>query len=106
MTALQYAALRLRYDPVLLLVAYRTRSDWPRPAGPAEVPGLPRTWRQVLDGGHGVRLPLEGLPPEDLLRLAAGNGYPWLSPEGGPIRDRPPKLRGGPRCAPGPPGLR
>jgi DNA-binding CsgD family transcriptional regulator/tetratricopeptide (TPR) repeat protein len=78
MAALQYAALRLRYDPVLLLVAYRPGS----PADQAEVPGLPRTWRQVFDGGHGVRLSLDGLPPEDLLRLAASNGYPSLSPEG------------------------
>lgn len=76
MAALQYAAVRLRYDPVLLLVAYRPRG------GQAEVPGLPRTWRQVFDGGHGVRLSLDGLPPEDLLRLAASNGYPSLSPEG------------------------
>lgn len=82
MAALQYAALRLRYDPVLLLVAYRTRGDKPLPAGQAEIPGLPRTWRQVFDGEHGVRLSLDGLPPEDLLRLAASNGYPSLSPEG------------------------
>ena len=78
MAALQYAALRLRYDPVLLLVAYRPGS----PADQAEVPGLPRTWRQVFESGHGVRLSLDGLPPEDLLRLAASNGYSSLSPEG------------------------
>jgi DNA-binding CsgD family transcriptional regulator len=82
MAALQYAALRLRYDPVMLLVAYRTRGDKPLPAGQAEIPGLPRTWRQVFDGEHGARLALDGLPPEDLLRLAASNGYPSLSPEG------------------------
>jgi tetratricopeptide (TPR) repeat protein len=45
-------------------------------------PGLSKAWRQIFDGEQGLHLALDGLSPEDLLRLAAANGHPGLSPEG------------------------
>jgi DNA-binding CsgD family transcriptional regulator len=82
MSALQYAARRLRDDPVLLILAYRQHGDDSLPEYMTVSPGLSKAWRQIFDGEQGVRLTLDGLPPEDLLRLAAANGYPGLSPEG------------------------
>jgi len=76
MSALLYAALRLWHDPVLLVIAYQTSEDRPSPADAA---GQPRIWRQVLDDPRGLRLSLDGLPPEDILRLATANGHPQLS---------------------------
>lgn len=80
--ALQYAARRLRDDPVLLILAYRQHGDDSMPEYMTVSPGLSKAWRQIFDGEQGVRLTLPGLQPEDLLRLAAANGYPGLSPEG------------------------
>jgi DNA-binding CsgD family transcriptional regulator len=82
MSALQYSARRLRDDPVLLILAYRPHGDDSLPEYMTVSPGLSKAWRQIFDGEHGLRLTLAGLPPEDLLRLAAANGYPGLSPEG------------------------
>jgi DNA-binding CsgD family transcriptional regulator len=82
MAALQYAARRLFDDPVLLILAYRRHGDDSLPEYLTVNPGLSKSWRQIFDGEQGVRLALDGLPPEDLLRLAAANGYPGLSPEG------------------------
>src|SRR6185437_8289003 len=44
--------------------------------------GLSKAWRQLLESDRGTRLPLDGLPPEELLLLAVANGHPGLSPEG------------------------
>jgi DNA-binding CsgD family transcriptional regulator len=82
MAALQYAARRLLDDPVLLILAYRRHGDDSLPEYQTVNPGLSKSWRQIFDGEQGMRLALDGLPPEDLLRLAAANGYPGLSPEG------------------------
>jgi DNA-binding CsgD family transcriptional regulator len=82
MAALQYAARRLRDDPVLLILAYRRHGDDSLPEYQTISPGLSKAWRQIFDGEQGLHLALDGLPPEDLLRLAAANGYPGLSPEG------------------------
>jgi DNA-binding CsgD family transcriptional regulator len=82
MAALQYAVRRLRDDPVLLIVAYRRHGDDSLPEYQTVSPGLSKAWRQIFDGERGLHLALDGLPPEDLLRLAAANGYPGLSPEG------------------------
>jgi len=82
MSALQYAARRLRDDPVLLILAYRRHGDDSLPAYLTVSPGLSKAWRQVFDGEQGVHLSLDGLPPEDLLRLAVAAGHPGLSPEG------------------------
>lgn len=82
MSALQYAARRLRDDPVLLILAYRQHGDDSLPEYMTVSPGLSKAWRQIFDGEQGLRLALSGLPPEDLLRLAAASGYPGLSPEG------------------------
>jgi DNA-binding CsgD family transcriptional regulator len=81
MAALQYAARRLRDDPVLLILAYRHHGDDALEFQTVS-PGLSKSWRQIFDGEQGLHLALDGLPPEDLLRLAAANGYPGLSPEG------------------------
>jgi DNA-binding CsgD family transcriptional regulator len=69
---------RLRSDPVLLVAAYQAndRSPFPAPAGPA----LARAWRQMLDSDQAVLLKLDGLPPEDILRLAVASGCHGLSP--------------------------
>src|SRR6266700_1165011 len=82
MAALQYAVRRLRDDPILLIVAYRRHGDHSLPEYQTVSPGLSKSWRQIFDGEQGLHLALDGLPPEDLLRLAAANGYPGLSPEG------------------------
>ncbi len=82
MAALQYAVRRLRDDPILLIVAYRRHGDDSLPEYQTVSPGLSKAWRQIFDGEQGVHLALDGLPPEDMLRLAAANGYPGLSPEG------------------------
>ena len=82
MAALQYAARRLRDDPVLLILAYRRHGDDSLPEYMTVSPGLSKAWRQIFDGEQGLHLALDGLPPEDLLRLAAANGHPGLSPEG------------------------
>ncbi len=82
MAALQYSARRLRDDPVLLILAYRRHGDDSQLEYQTVSPGLSKSWRQIFDGEHGLHLTLDGLPPEDLLRLAAANGYPGLSPEG------------------------
>jgi DNA-binding CsgD family transcriptional regulator len=82
MAALQYTARRLRDDPVLLILAYRRHGDDSQLEFQTVSPGLSKSWRQIFDGEHGLHLALGGLPPEDLLRLAAANGYPGLSPEG------------------------
>ena len=82
MAALQYSARRLRDDPVLLILAYRRHGDDSQLEFQTVSPGLSKSWRQIFEGEHGLHLALDGLPPEDLLRLAAANGYPGLSPEG------------------------
>ena len=82
MAALQYSVRRLRDDPVLLILAYRRHGDDAQLEYQTVSPGLSKSWRQIFDGEHGLHLGLDGLPPEDLLRLAAANGYPGLSPEG------------------------
>jgi DNA-binding CsgD family transcriptional regulator len=82
MAALQYTARRLRDDPVLLILAYRRHGDDSQLEFQTVSPGLSKSWRQIFDGEHGLHLALGGLPPEDLLRLAAANGYHGLSPEG------------------------
>ena len=82
MAALQYATRRLRDDPVLLILAYRRHGDDSQLEYQTVSPGLSKSWRQIFDGEQGLHLALDGLPPEDLLRLAAANGYPGLSPEG------------------------
>jgi DNA-binding CsgD family transcriptional regulator len=82
MAALQYTVRRLRDDPILLIVAYRRHGDHSLPEYQTVSPGLSKAWRQIFDGEQGLHLALDGLPPEDLLRLAAANGYPGLSPQG------------------------
>jgi DNA-binding CsgD family transcriptional regulator len=82
MEALQYAVRRLRSDPIMLLLAFRTSSDLPSLLDQSPNAGLSKTWRQLLEGEHGAHLLLDGLPPEDLLMLAVANGHPGLSPEG------------------------
>jgi DNA-binding CsgD family transcriptional regulator len=79
MMALLHAAALLRDVPVLLIVSYQTGESRSFPADD-DSPGLPRAWRQVIDGKHGQRLRLGGLPPEDIVRLVAANGHPELSP--------------------------
>ena len=77
LAALMDAGRRLPSDPVLLVAAYQagSRSPFPASAGPA----LARSWRQLLDGEHAVLLSLDGLPPEDILRLAVASGWHGLS---------------------------
>jgi tetratricopeptide (TPR) repeat protein len=80
MAALLYAARRMRDDPVLLLVIFRRGGA--KPVTGELSTELSKTWRQLLESEHGTSLPLEGLPPEDLMLLAAASGHPGLSPEG------------------------
>lgn len=82
MEALQYAIRRLRSDPIMLLLAFRTSSDKPLFPGESAKAGLSKPWRQLLEGERGSHFRLDGLPPEDLLLLAVANGQPGLTPEG------------------------
>jgi DNA-binding CsgD family transcriptional regulator len=82
MAALQYSARRLSDDPVLLILGYRRHGDDTQLEYQTVSPGLSKSWRQLFDGEQGLHLALDGLPPEDLLRLALANGYPGLSPRG------------------------
>jgi len=77
LAALLDVGRRVRSDPVLLVAAYQpgNRSPFPASAGPA----LARAWRQMLDGEHAVLLPLAGLSPENILRLAVASGRHGLS---------------------------
>jgi hypothetical protein len=54
MAALQYAARRLRDDPVLLILAYRPHGDDSLPEYMTVSPGLPKAWRQIFDGEQGA----------------------------------------------------
>jgi DNA-binding CsgD family transcriptional regulator len=66
----------LRSDPVLLVVAYQADpAPFPVCAGAAAT----RAWRRMLDSGQALLLPLRGLPPEDILRLAVASGCHGLS---------------------------
>jgi DNA-binding CsgD family transcriptional regulator len=69
MEAMQYAARRLRSEPIMLVLAFTG-------SGPS------KAWRQLLESDRGTRLALDGLQPEELLLLAVANGHPGLSPEG------------------------
>lgn len=82
MEALHYAARRLRSDPIMFLLALNVGGENPVIPGQASNASLSKTWRQLLEGDRGSHLPLDGLPPEDLLLLAVANGHPGLSPEG------------------------
>src|SRR5262249_15177968 len=82
MAALQYAARRLRDDPALLILAYRLHGGDSLPEYMTLSPGLYKAWRQSLDREQGRHLALDGLPREDLLRVAGANGHRGLSPEG------------------------
>src|SRR5262249_31396543 len=84
MAALQYAAHRLRDDPVLLILAYRRHGDDSLPEYMTVSPGLSKAWRQIFDGEQGLHLALDGLTPEDLLRLAAAYGHPRRPPKARP----------------------
>jgi DNA-binding CsgD family transcriptional regulator/tetratricopeptide (TPR) repeat protein len=78
LTVLLDVGRRMRSEPVLLVAAYQAndRSPFPAPAGPS----LARAWRQMLDGDRATALKLDGLPPEDILRLAVASGCHGLSP--------------------------
>jgi DNA-binding CsgD family transcriptional regulator len=82
MMALHYATRRLRFDQVMVIVSYSPQD----PVSKAQYFGrswpLLEAWQQLFDGEHGVHLRLEGLPPADLIRLAALSGNVGLSPEG------------------------
>jgi DNA-binding CsgD family transcriptional regulator len=82
MEALQYALRRLRTDPVLLILGFRGEAGNLFSGEDAGGAGLPKAWRQLLEGDQGSRLVLDGLPPEQLLLLAVANGHAGLSPEG------------------------
>ncbi len=82
MEAVQYAARRLRSEPIMLVLAFRGQNDLLFPGDAVAGQGLPKSWRQLLESDRGSRLALDGLPPEDLLLLAVANGHPGLSPEG------------------------
>src|SRR5258708_12731723 len=60
---MQYGARRLRSEPIMLGLAFTDS-------------GLSKAWRQLLESDRGTRLPLDGLPPEELLLLAVANGHP------------------------------
>ncbi len=82
MEAMQYAARRLRSEPIMLVLAFRGHSYLPFTSDEIAGAGLSKSWRQLLENDRGTRLHLDGLPPEDLLLLAVAAGHPGLTPEG------------------------
>jgi DNA-binding CsgD family transcriptional regulator len=82
MAALRFVVRRLRFDPVLVLVAYRPAGTTVEPAYLRRSPGLHEAWRRIFEGGNGIRLRLDGLTAAELMRLAADTGHPGLSPAG------------------------
>src|SRR5215813_13256236 len=61
MAALQYAARRLRDDPVLLILAYRHHGDDSLPEYMTVSPGLSKAWRQIFDAPKATLLPLAAI---------------------------------------------
>jgi DNA-binding CsgD family transcriptional regulator len=82
MDAMQYAARRLRSEPIMLVLAFRGQGELPFPGAEDAGTGLSKSWRQLLESDRGTQLLIEGLPPEELLLLAVANGHPGLTPEG------------------------
>jgi DNA-binding CsgD family transcriptional regulator len=78
LAVLMDTARRLRAEPVLLVVAYQAQERSPFPVLAGD--GLARSWRTMLDGRQAIRLPLHGLPPEEILQLAVASGRYGLSP--------------------------
>jgi DNA-binding CsgD family transcriptional regulator len=67
----------LRGDLVLFVIAYRPNAGSPFPSSSGSA--RPEAWRKMLEGENAVPLRLEGLPPEDILRLATDHGLRGLS---------------------------
>jgi DNA-binding CsgD family transcriptional regulator len=78
LAALLDIARLLRSEPVLLVVAFDAKGGSPCAASAGGV-GAARAWRRLLDSGQASVLPLRGLPPEDILRLAVARGCHGLS---------------------------
>ncbi len=78
MEAMQYAARRLRSEPIMLVLAFRGNTCIFRKRDRG--PGPSKAWRQLLESDRGTRLALDGLQPEELLLLAVANGQPGLQP--------------------------
>ncbi|WP_166664433.1 ATP-binding protein [Actinophytocola oryzae] len=80
--ALHYASRRLGYDQVMVILSHSPQDPQ------STVPYFGRSWallegwQQLFDGEHGIHLPLDGLTPADLIRLAARSGHAELSPDG------------------------
>lgn len=77
LAALMDLGWRLRSARLLIVVAYRVQGRSPLLARAGR--GAPQAWRRMLESRHAVLLPLEGLPPEDILRLAVASGRHGLS---------------------------
>ncbi|MGV9271091.1 AAA family ATPase [Kitasatospora sp. NPDC003701] len=82
LSALRLAVRDLADRPLLVLLLHQDTGPATDPADLRPVPELPPGWRRLLDSEHGLRHPLRGLEPVDLMRLAALCGRPGLSPEG------------------------
>ncbi|MEU4832608.1 AAA family ATPase [Streptosporangium sp. NPDC023615] len=82
MTALRLAARRLRNAQVLLLIVHQAAA---RPVG-AE-PGTPpmelhEGWTRLFGSAQGRLIQVDGLTPDDLVRLAVATGHDGLTPSG------------------------
>ncbi|MFI6512596.1 AAA family ATPase [Streptosporangium sp. NPDC050855] len=82
MTALRLAARRLRTAQVLLLVVHQAAAH---PEGAD--PGTPRLelhegWARLFDSAQGRLIQVDGLGPDDLVRLAVATGHDGLTPSG------------------------
>jgi len=77
LAALTDLGWRLRSGKLLLVVAYRAQGRSPllASAGPRSA----QAWRRMLESKHAVLLALDGLAPEDVLRLAVASGRHGLS---------------------------
>jgi DNA-binding CsgD family transcriptional regulator len=81
MVALHYASRRLRYDPVMVILSYSPQDSLSKAPYFGRSWALLESWQRLFGGDHGLLLTLEGLPPADLVRLAAHTGHAALSPE-------------------------
>jgi DNA-binding CsgD family transcriptional regulator len=77
LAALLDIARLLRSAPLLLVIANQADGGLLFPARAGAGPA--RAWRRMLDSGQAVLLPLRGLDPEDILRLAVARSCHGLS---------------------------
>ena len=77
LTAVLDVVRLLREDPVLFVIAYRPNDGSPFPSSSGFA--RPEAWQNMLAQGNAVLIRLDGLAPEEMVRLATAGGLRGLS---------------------------